>query len=53
MGGVRMSADWRVPGPLFGWNATPRGTGTIAIGDTVTVIEERPEGWAFKVRNRA
>ncbi len=53
MGRVRMSADRRVPGPLFGWNATPRGTGTIAIGDTVTVIEERPEGWAFKVRNRA
>ena len=53
MGRVRMSADRRVPGPLFGWNATPRGTGRVAIGDAVTVIEERPEGWAFKVRNRA
>jgi uncharacterized protein YcbX len=52
MGRIRMSADRRVPGPLFGWNVTPRGTGRIAVGDTAKVIEERPEGWAFKVRNR-
>ncbi len=50
MGRVRMSADRRVPGPLFGWNAVPRGEGTVKIGDMVTVIEERPEGWAFKRR---
>ncbi|PKA40496.1 MOSC domain-containing protein [Rhizobium sullae] len=50
MGRIRMSADRRVPGPIFGWNVTPRGTGSIAIGDAVTVVEERPEGWAFKVR---
>ncbi|MBB5571985.1 MULTISPECIES: MOSC domain-containing protein [Rhizobium] len=50
MGRVRMSADRRVPGPLFGWNAVPRGEGSVKIGDTVTVIEERPEGWAFKRR---
>ncbi|MFT4181024.1 MAG: MOSC domain-containing protein [Rhizobium sp.] len=50
MGRVRMSADRRVPGPLFGWNVAPRGEGTVTIGDTVTVIEERPEGWAFKRR---
>ncbi|WP_431321879.1 MOSC domain-containing protein [Rhizobium sp. YTU87027] len=53
MGRIRMSADRRVPGPLFGWNVTPRGTGRIAVGDPVKVIEERPEGWAFKVRNSA
>lgn len=50
MGRIRMSADRRVPGPLFGWNVVPRGEGSIKIGDAVTVIEERPEGWAFKRR---
>ncbi|EPE99113.1 MOSC domain-containing protein [Rhizobium grahamii] len=53
MGRIRMSADRRVPGPLFGWNVTPRGTGRITVGDTVRVVEERPAGWTFKVRNRA
>ncbi|MDK4703190.1 MOSC domain-containing protein [Rhizobium sp. CNPSo 4062] len=50
MGRIRMSADRRVPGPLFGWNAVPRGEGTVKIGDTVTVLEERSEGWALKRR---
>ncbi|SCB08227.1 MOSC domain-containing protein [Rhizobium lusitanum] len=50
MGRVRISADRRVPGPLFGWNVVPRGEGSVKIGDAVTVIEERPEGWAFKRR---
>ncbi|MBY5443607.1 MOSC domain-containing protein [Rhizobium leguminosarum] len=50
MGRIRMSADRRVPGPLFGWNVTPRGGGRITIGDTVSIIEERPEGWALKRR---
>ncbi len=50
MGRLRMSADRRVPGPLFGWNAVPRGEGKIAIGDAVTVVETRPEGWALKQR---
>ncbi|EJJ27843.1 MOSC domain-containing protein [Rhizobium sp. CF142] len=53
MGRIRMSGDRRVPGPLFGWNVTPRGTGRVAIGDEVKIIEARPEGWAFKVRARA
>lgn len=52
MGRIRMSGDRRVPGPLFGWNVTPRGTGKITIGDEVTIIEARPEGWTFKVRAR-
>ena len=50
MGRMRMSADRRVPGPLFGWNAVPRGEGKIAIGDEVTVIAERPQGWAIRQR---
>ncbi|MBX5223476.1 MULTISPECIES: MOSC domain-containing protein [unclassified Rhizobium] len=52
MGRIRMSADRRVPGPLFGWNVTPRDSGRITIGDTVKIIEVRPEGWALKVRAR-
>lgn len=50
MGRIRMSADRRVPGPLFGWNAVPRADGRIAVGDAVRVVEERSEGWAFKRR---
>lgn len=50
MGRIRMSADRRVPGPLFGWNAVPRGEGVLKLGDGVTVLETRPEGWAFKQR---
>ncbi|MGO7209724.1 MOSC domain-containing protein [Rhizobium ruizarguesonis] len=53
MGRIRMSADRRVPGPLFGWNVTPRGSGRITIGDTISIIEERPEGWALKRRAAA
>ncbi len=50
MGRIRMSADRRVPGPLFGWNVVPRGEGRLAAGDAVRVVEDRPEGWAFKIR---
>ena len=50
MGRIRMSADRRVPGPLFGWNAVPRSEGHISLGDAVTVIDERQEGWAIKRR---
>lgn len=50
MGRIRMSADRRVPGPLFGWNAVPRSEGAIALGDGVTIIEERSERWAIKKR---
>lgn len=50
MGRIRMSADRRVPGPLFGMNAVPRGEGRIALGDNVTVIEERAEAFAIKKR---
>ncbi len=50
MGRLRMSADRRVPGPLFGWNTVPRGEGMIGVGNFVKIIEERSEGWAFKRR---
>lgn len=50
MGRLRMSADKRVPGPLFGWNAVPRGQGRIEIGSPVTILEDRPDGWTFKRR---
>lgn len=47
---LRMSTDRRVPGVLFGWNAVPRGTGSVRIGDTASVIERRPEGWPIRQR---
>jgi len=50
MGRIRMSGDRRVPGPLFGWNVTPRGKGRLAVGDVAKVVEERPDGWAIKRR---
>ncbi len=49
MGRLRMSADRRVPGPLFGWNAVPRGEGLVRVGDAVTVLGSR-ERWAIKGR---
>jgi uncharacterized protein len=49
MGRIRMSADRRVPGPLFGWNAVPRGDGVVSVGDDVTFLGMR-EGWAIKQR---
>jgi uncharacterized protein YcbX len=49
MGRLRMSADRRVPGVLFGWNAVPRGEGLVRVGDAVTVLGSR-EAWAIKQR---
>ena len=46
----RMSADRRVPGVLFGWNAVPRGEGDIRLGDAVEVKATRAERWPLKVR---
>lgn len=46
----RMSADRRVPGVLFGWNAVPRGEGEIRLGDTVRVTKTRTERWPMKMR---
>jgi uncharacterized protein YcbX len=47
---LRTSADRRVAGVLFGWNAVPRGEGRVAVGDTVSVIARRPEGWPIRRR---
>src|SRR3712207_6493830 len=41
---IRMSADRRVPGVLFGWNAVPRGLGAVRVGDPVEVASTR-ESW--------
>ena len=46
----RMSADRRVPGVLFGWNAVPRNEGTINLGDEMRIVSGREERWPMKVR---
>ena len=47
---LRMSADRRVAGVLFGWNAVPRREGAVHVGDTVSVVAGRPEGWPVRQR---
>jgi uncharacterized protein len=47
----RMSADRRVPGVLFGWNAVPRGEGTVKLGDVAKVLRRREERWPMKARS--
>ncbi len=42
---IRRSADPRLNGVLFGWNATPRALGGVAVGDEVEILEERPAGF--------
>ena len=42
---LRMSADPRVKGVLFGWNAVPKILGEIAVGDEVQILAKRPEGF--------
>ncbi|MQW88453.1 MOSC domain-containing protein [Sinorhizobium saheli] len=46
----RMSADRRVAGVLFGWNAVPRGEGTVRLGDEARIIHRRAERWPMKQR---
>ena len=50
MGRIRMSADRRVPGPLFGWNAVPRTSGRVRLGDPVRVLGVREAPWPMKRR---
>lgn len=45
---LRMSGDPRVKGVLFGWNAAPRVTGEVAVGDRVEILNERREGFSIK-----
>ncbi|MER0236569.1 MOSC N-terminal beta barrel domain-containing protein [Fulvimarina sp. MAC8] len=40
---TRFSANRKVPGVLFGWNAVPRGAGRFDVGDHVEVLERRDE----------
>lgn len=40
---TRFSANRKVPGVLFGWNAVPRGGGRLDLGDLVEVLERREE----------
>lgn len=49
MGRIRMSADRRVPGPLFGWNAVPVGSGLLSVGDEVRVLDRRQP---FAIKHR-
>lgn len=42
---LRRSADDRINGVLFGWNAIPRGSGALKVGDAVRVVARRDEGW--------
>jgi uncharacterized protein len=42
---LRRSADPRVNGVLFGWNAVPRSLGTVRVGDCVEATAGRPDGW--------
>jgi hypothetical protein len=47
---LRMSADPRVKGVLFGWNAAPRALAEIGVGDSVEILEKRPEGFPIHPR---
>jgi hypothetical protein len=50
MRALRMSTDRRVPGVIFGWNAVPRRAGRLSVGDAVSIVGERPEGWPVRPR---
>jgi uncharacterized protein YcbX len=45
---IRRSADPRINGVLFAWNAIPRVQGEIAVGDVAEVLTERPEGFPLR-----
>ena len=45
---LRRSADPRINGVLFGWNSVPRKLGTAVAGDTVEILERRPEGFPLR-----
>lgn len=41
----RRSGDARIRGVLFGWNAVPRGSGMLKVGDVVDIEAQRPVPW--------
>jgi hypothetical protein len=45
---LRRSADPRINGVLFGWNAVPKVLGAVSVGDSVEVVARRPEGFALR-----
>jgi uncharacterized protein len=47
---LHFSTDRRAPGPIFGWNAVPRGQTELRLGDQFSVVERRSEAWSFKQR---
>ncbi|MCD2177568.1 MOSC domain-containing protein [Rhizobium sp. C1] len=47
---LHFSIDRRAPGPIFGWNAVPRGQVELRAGEPVSVAETRAELWPFKQR---
>lgn len=47
---LHFSTDKRAPGPIFGWNAVPRGQVELTAGDEVRIVERRAEAWPFKQR---
>ena len=47
---TRLSADRRAPGALFGWNAVPRGPGSLRVGDPVEIVARREGGWPLSQR---
>lgn len=47
---LHFSIDRRAPGPIFGWNAVPRGQVELRAGDNVSVVETRADTWPFKAR---
>lgn len=50
---LRRSADARINGVLFAWNAVPRVFGEVAVGDRVEVLERRPEGFPLRSASSA
>ncbi len=47
---LRMSADPRIKGVLFGWNSVPHVLGQIAVGDEAEILDRRPQGFAIHAR---
>ncbi|MEM9706855.1 MAG: MOSC domain-containing protein, partial [Pseudomonadota bacterium] len=45
---MRRSGDPRVDGVLFGWNAAANSEGILSVGDEVSILEPRPDGWPLK-----
>jgi uncharacterized protein YcbX len=53
LGALRMSADPRIKGVLFGWNSVPRVLGRIDVGDEVDILDRRSEGFAIRARQQS